>query len=767
MSQITSEQRKAAKDINTPEAELKSLAELDTELARLVSRNDSATDALLQHLGSHSDATVRKWVATHPATPVNVLLKLGQQFPEQLLQNPILDFLFLENPALLNEFPIGTVRAALKRKSAPRAMLEHGLNLEDESAHLALAQNPAAPEELIDTLMKKTSYESVKEAIEARRQTEPSIEAANEMFFEALCERMAEYSDKKAESKCFEALLALPDIHAECITRLLDAKSKNQFHEDLEALTEEQNPLVLRALAKRTDLSIKAMLAMLPKLTEASLKDITSAKTQHPEILRALHTSKHISIRKLVASHPKTPPDVLEILLHDASSEVSNASACNKNVCIDALDRAADHLLVDNVEVIKRLIEADYLPALILLHRDKLAYNPAVPQSVRAQLVADLDVWGRASVTENPSTPPNMLTQLATDKNGIVRQAVAENPNKTSDVFAQLATDRDTMVRERVARNPSAPSDILVQLATDRHEWVRERVAQNPNTPADILAQLAMDKSEIVRAGVAENSKANSSILSKLADDKSKKVRAGVAENPAVSSDVLNQLAIDKNEAIKRCAIKNPNTPSYTLIHFAKDEKYGVRVIVAEHINTPPDVLVELAADKDQRVREAIAKNPNTQSGVLNRLAEDKNERIREKVTQNPNTLADTLDRLSTDKAYNVRMKVAENTNTPLEALTRLTADKEYFVRIGVAQNTNTPSYVLSQLVADRSVLVREEAIYNQNQSPKLLNDILTGKVPIKSGMLGACIRSAHFYPTIEPYMPEVLARLKGESLRN
>lgn len=772
MSQITSEQRKAAKDINTPEAELKSLAELDTELARLVSRNDSATDALLQHLGSHSDATVRKWVATHPATPVNVLLKLGQQFPEQLLQNPILDFLFLENPALLNEFPIGTVRAALKRKSAPRAILEHGLNLEDESAHLALAQNPAAPEELIDTLLQKTPHESVKEAIEARRQTEPSIEAANEMFFEALCERMAEYGDKKAEMKIFEALLEVADIHAECITRLLDAKSKNQFHEDLEALTEEQNPLVLRALAKRTDLSIKAMLAMLPKLTEASLKDI--------------------------ARNAKMHPDVLVLLLRDASSEVRSLSACNKNLPIEALDKAAHHLLIDNVQVMKRLAESHYIPALILLNRDSLAKNPATSSDVFAQLVADKYESVRENVAENPNTPSDILAQLSMDKDEWVRRnvagntntpprtlaqlandsmargIVAENPNSSSDILAQLSVDKAEWVRERVARNPSAPSDILVQLATDRHELVRKGVAQNLNTPADILTNLALDKNVWVRLGVANNPNAPSDILADFATDQNVNLRNDVAANPSTPSDVLSQLALDRCEEIRYSVAKNLNTSSDVLARFALDKKeWWVRWAVTQNPNTPPDALAELANMNYSDVQIGISKNgasstkdEASSNGIDSQLVTDKEELCSRYYRScvgysNKDTMVNKLVNM---KHRDVRISIAENPNTPSITLIQLAEDEDKQVRKNVAEHPNTPSDVLSQLNTNKDNTVREHANRHSYHPPQLLEDLLSGKMAIKSGMLGACIQSAHFYTAIEPYMPEVLARLKGES---
>lgn len=764
MSQVTSEQRKAAQDSVTNEAELKSLAELDTELARFVARNDSATDALLKQLGSHSDATVRKWVATHPATPVNVLLKLGLQFPEQLLQNPILDFLFLENPALLKEFPIGTVRAALKRKSAPRAILEHGLNLQDESAHLALAQNPAAPEELIDTLLQKTPHESVKEAIEARRQTEPSLAETHEIFFEALCERMAEYGEKKAESKCFEALLELPEIQADCLTRLVNARSKTVYHEDLDALVEEKNPLVLRALAERTDLSINAAYTILPKLTVSSLKNIARSKTQHPKILKVLSTSEHESVRESVARNPRTLSDSLKMLLLDASCEVRSLSACNKNIPIDAIDRSAHDVLVDKIQVMKGLIKGNYLPALILLNRNYLANNPATPLSVLTQLAIDKYEQVRVSVAENPNTPSDILAQLAKDKVKMVRVSVAENPNTPTDVLAQLEEEvfitwEAWDVRRAVAKNPNTPPDRLAQLAMDRSEWVRKSATENPNTPPDVYAQLANNKNYRVRCEVAGNPNTPADVLEQLATDKNYSVRCEVAGNPNAPADVLAQLVTDKDVYVRGNVAGNPNAPPDVLSQLSTGKGKWVRYGFAINSTTAPSVLTKLAMDK--WVRGTVAGNTNAPADVLAQMVMDEDMTIRCDVAGNNNAPADVLAQLATDIYERVRRIVAKNPNTLPDVLAQLATDKDDEVRSNVAENPNTPPDVLVQLVMDEDMMVRYRAICHSNHSPKLLDDLLTGKTSIKSGMLAACLRSAHFYPTIEPYMPEVLARLK------
>ncbi len=94
-----------ARSTHTLADRLEELAVQSTALARLVACNDSAMPELLEQLSHHSDATVRKWVCAHANAPPEVLGKLGGQFPQQLLDNPALDFMILENPNLLGNCP--------------------------------------------------------------------------------------------------------------------------------------------------------------------------------------------------------------------------------------------------------------------------------------------------------------------------------------------------------------------------------------------------------------------------------------------------------------------------------------------------------------------------------------------------------------------------------------------------------------------------------------------------------------------------------------
>ena len=143
---------------------LTQLANHSAALARIVARNPSASASLLEKLGSHSDPTVRKWVTAHPNAPLAVLARLAGQFPEQLLDNPAIDLLLLENPNLLEDLPTATRRSLLKRERCPTSFLEWLADDEDEGVQLALAMNANTPPHVVTRLVQSSSNKVAKAA---------------------------------------------------------------------------------------------------------------------------------------------------------------------------------------------------------------------------------------------------------------------------------------------------------------------------------------------------------------------------------------------------------------------------------------------------------------------------------------------------------------------------------------------------------------------------------------------------------------------------
>src|ERR687885_2541233 len=95
-SEFLSLQQEAGNELTSSDR-LTKLTTDSNELARQVALNPSTPPELLQKLAKSGNATTRLHVAANPNTPTKVLLNLGSEFPEALLDNPIFPLLLLEN----------------------------------------------------------------------------------------------------------------------------------------------------------------------------------------------------------------------------------------------------------------------------------------------------------------------------------------------------------------------------------------------------------------------------------------------------------------------------------------------------------------------------------------------------------------------------------------------------------------------------------------------------------------------------------------------
>lgn len=119
---ILSQQKQQASSPDTSPEQLRTLAYTSRTLMLQVAENNAAPPELLRELAASSKAVCER-VAANPNTPIDVLLKLGAKFPKQLLSNPILPLLLLENPNLVEEIPLNTLISLLKEEQVPDYIL--------------------------------------------------------------------------------------------------------------------------------------------------------------------------------------------------------------------------------------------------------------------------------------------------------------------------------------------------------------------------------------------------------------------------------------------------------------------------------------------------------------------------------------------------------------------------------------------------------------------------------------------------------------------
>jgi hypothetical protein len=118
----------------TSSTRLQELARQSDLLAQIVAENHAAPAELLRELSSSGNKNIRSAVTSNPNTPVDLLLRLGAEFPEKLLENPVFD---------------------------PLKLLEILARDRDEDVRCNLAKNLNTPVELLKSLA-RNNYRGVR-----------------------------------------------------------------------------------------------------------------------------------------------------------------------------------------------------------------------------------------------------------------------------------------------------------------------------------------------------------------------------------------------------------------------------------------------------------------------------------------------------------------------------------------------------------------------------------------------------------------------------
>jgi Leucine rich repeat variant len=122
-----------------------SQASVETRLT--IASSNAATADELRSLAKDGDRAVRAAVAGNPNTPTEVLLKLGEEFPDEITANPIFNILLLEDPE--SQF----VRLSLARSSTTsEETIARLAKIYDEKIFCAVARNLKTPIYILEQL---------------------------------------------------------------------------------------------------------------------------------------------------------------------------------------------------------------------------------------------------------------------------------------------------------------------------------------------------------------------------------------------------------------------------------------------------------------------------------------------------------------------------------------------------------------------------------------------------------------------------------------
>jgi hypothetical protein len=222
-------------------------------------------------------------------------------------------------------------------------------------------------------------------------------------------------------------------------------------------------------------------------------------------------------VRRSLAADPRTPPEHLAALARDEEIWVAEAVAHNPNASPDTLMYLMGRPDAENREQLGC----------------NIGRNPKAPPAVLEALVGWNEASVSAALSEREDLPAVLLEGallvMASGEKEFRRRA-AEHPGAPPSVLEKLAEDRSVPIRRKVAERTDAPPGALLTLAGDKQEPIRKLVAGHPNAPPEALALLAKDPVP--------------------------RIRRAVAANPAVSRELLELLRQDPDPSVRRIALK-------------------------------------------------------------------------------------------------------------------------------------------------------------------------------------------------------------------
>lgn len=513
-------QEQQAADPTTSTEELWELAFKYPELDRIIAQNPNIDPELLQEFLLSDDQLILQGVATNPNTPADVLLKLGAEFPEELLRSSAFANLFLSNPNLVAEIPLKTLQSIVQHFHLPiQFRIELALRTSDQTYLFELLKNPNLPLEILEKLFKRSerSVGGVAESagLHVNWPSDRHIIREN-------------YDDFDQELRAYAGAYSRNDKHRAAWVAL---------------------GLIPEGLLKSGGHEGYLIAASAPNISSELLAELSAP------YLRG--NQEYYLVMKALARNPKTPAAVLKKLWQLEKETWENLKS-GPNQAYD----------LSSVKFAQELFnEVGFSPA--------LAGNPNTPLVVLQELSQSLETEtmqvlletanvldaSRISLAQNPNTPAELLAKLWIDPSPSVHIALLQNSQTASDELEVAAQHSAVKVRMHVAKQIDTPPHILATLAVDTSPTVVVAALNNPKLPMEVLQHIMATESASASNLIAIATKTYWSRVSELSHSCLEQIEAqdincliGIARNPNTSAPMLAKLANlieDQYEAVR------------------------------------------------------------------------------------------------------------------------------------------------------------------------------------------------------------------------
>ncbi len=422
--------------------------------------------------GPWSEADLRA-MARDPDTSSEMLHVLAINYPLEVSENPAFPLLFVENPALLDEWSTRATTGLLTNGRLPDEMFRLlALDSSHPERRSLVLGNPFLPADLCSIVAHEPSelFSLVRAAAEptTAEATLRSLAIRREWHVRAAVARNPSLPIDEVEELSLDEVHFVrasaaehPGLPAHCVRALMT---------DLE--------LVVRQAARRHPQRDEELARVLD-----AIGDPGEHRSREP--LRSVPVAVLESLaqegphgRWLAARHPDTPVALLAQLAYDECEIVVAGVAGNA---------AAPPALLASLKVTSSISDA-------------LFCNPATPAALRASLKVTNQL--RDELLRDPTTPSSILedaVRVLIETDLFRRFVVAAHPNVSPGLLDQLSRFKLNKLQLILARHPKTPPSALARLSIAQNPKIRAAVALQAACPPEVRAALACDPDARVR----------------------------------------------------------------------------------------------------------------------------------------------------------------------------------------------------------------------------------------------------------------------------
>lgn len=628
----------------TEQTRLQELALTSIELARIVASNLNAAPELLVHLSYSRDKQTRQNIVSNPNTPTNLLLKLGEEFPQELRDNPIFSLLMLENPNLVEEMPAPTLASLLKIDVAPPGWMFAAAKHDDIDVLNLLINNPDTPKEALEILIYRTDYDI--RVIQTARLHVALQKQTNQDWHSSAQRELKDHTYLNHDHFKEEALWEIGIIPENLFTALDEQVRDNIVNNlsskrifdittiaNVDSIYHQERILYSHALNYQTDSELIEHIfnnefQIIP--SQRINKAIADNPNTPVNILENLARIEG-DVRLKVFLNPKTP---LQLLLKIFEYEFSVKS-------VNKYQRHSDEFQIIAKLAHNQTLNPLYTAGLYVI----LAGHPNTP----SQVLSDLIKYSRSVinyeketkekiihkinllVAQNSRTPLETLEYLLENSARDIREAVVTNlRTKQIKNNPQL---QNFLIQWEVVQNLNATAEQLQELATSKWLHIREAVVYHFNTTQTILEQMAPDERIAVRLAIAQNIKTLVTTFPFLIKQSNPEILLAIAEHPNTPLSVLEEIINHrlKYQHARKAAIINlfqrfPEQAPQALVNYVESSRAtSTKLFLLLHPIAPQNYLAKYVSSSNWRLRYAVAQNPNTPSHIREQLINDAN----------------------------------------------------------------------------------------------------------------------------------------------